>query len=148
MALTVTQTGDWSSIEGNQRTGRIQIAFDSAYPSGGEALAAGAFGLRVIEGIDFESSGRHGYIYYTDTTLPATSVDVEILCPTGGATAPTSVAAPTIAPSNTMAPSGGDSTTLATHTHAMSAITGGRGIEMGAADASSLTAIWVKAWGY
>lgn len=149
MALTVTQTGDWNGVTGNRRFGLIQIAFDSSYPTGGETLNAVDFGLRVIEEIEFLSNGRFGYIFYTDSTLPATSVSVEVLCPTGGGTAPTSDTAPSLADSDKMDASGGDSTALLGHTHGMGALTGGRGIEMGnAANLSSLTAIWVRAVGY
>lgn len=143
MPLTVTR--DSEAIMGHKRLIFGKFDFDSAYPAGGEALSAASMGLRVIDGIIF-GSGRLGYIYYTDTTMPATSVNVEILCPTGG-TAPTTIAAPSEAISATPVMSGADSTTITTHTHAAGALTGGRGVELGAADASSLTAITFLAWG-
>tara|TARA_R110000787_G_scaffold119860_1_gene230778 strand:- start:837 stop:1283 length:447 start_codon:yes stop_codon:yes gene_type:complete len=147
MALTVTRTGDWSGIEGNKRTGLIKIDFDSSYPTGGEALSASEFGLSKIEELNFMSQGRLGYVFYTDTALPATTVNIEVLCPTGG-TAPTAVGAPTQAASAVMAASGADSTSLVDHTHVAGATTGGRGVEMGnTADLSTLTAIWIKATG-
>jgi len=149
MALTVTTTGDWNGVTGNRRFGLIQIAFDSSYPTGGETLNAVDFGLRVIEEIEFLSNGRFGYMFYTDTTLPATSVSVEVLCPTGGDSAPTSDAAPTLAITGVMTAAGGDSSSLVGHTHPVGQNTGGRGVEMGnTADLSSLTAIWVRAVGY
>lgn len=149
MALTITRTGDFFRQEGNRNASTIQIAFDTSYPPGGETLNATDFGLRIIEEIEFQSNGRHGYIYSTDTTLPATSVLVEVLCPTGGTTAPTSDAAPTLAATGIMTASGADSSSLVDHTHPSGVASGGRGIEMGnTANLASLTAIWVKATGY
>lgn len=142
MALTVTVDTGGHSITGNKRMVNGVIAFDSAYPVGGEALTANNIGLGIIDSIAFVGNGHLGYIYYTDTTLPATTLNVEILCPTGG-TAPTSVADPAV---NSMAT--GTVAVLATaNTITLTIGVGGRGIEMGAADASSLTAVRFVAWG-
>ena len=140
MALTVTLDTPSHNVFGHQYKVSGSIGFDSAYPAGGEALTAANIGLRVIDHIVFEGSGRGGYVYYTDTALPATTLNVEILCPTGGA-APTTIAAPSVA-----VPSG---TTAVTSSAAQPNLTetGGRGVELGAADASSLTLIRFSAYG-
>lgn len=142
MALTVTigETG----TNGNKRYSRGTIGFDADnYPAGGEALSANDIGFRTIDHIQF-MNGRHGVLYYTDTALPATSINVEILCPSGGA-APTSLAAPsdTAAASAIMTASGADSTNLVDHTHVAGAITetGGIGVEFGAGDASAASLV-------
>jgi len=101
MALTVTM--DSNSVQGNKKVVYGRIAFDSSYPTGGETFTAADIGLGRIDDIAFTSNGRLGYVYYTDSTLPgATTINVEILCPTGG-TAPGSVADPAV---NTQASGG------------------------------------------
>ena len=131
MALTIAIDNDTYQIMGHQRMVTGTITFDSAYPAGGEALTAANLGLALINDIEFMSKG--GYVFYTDTAMPATSINVEILCPTGGS-APTTVAAPSalVTAGDTAITSG----TLATA--AGVTITGGRGVEFGAGDASSL----------
>ena len=146
MALTVTLDTPSHNVFGQQYKVSGRIAFDSTYVAGGEALTAANIGLRVIDSISFDGNGHLGYIYYTDTVLPATSINVEILCPTGG-TAPTSVADPSQAATGAMTAGGADSTALTTHTHPAGALTGGRGVEMGTADASTLTAVRFTAFG-
>jgi len=142
MALAITVDVGGHSVVGNKRMVTGVIAFDSTYPVGGEALTANNIGLGIIDAIAFTGTGHLGYIYYTDTTLPATTLNVEILCPSGG-TAPTTVADPAV---NTAAT--GTVAVLATaNTIGLTIGVGGRGIEMGAADASSLTAIRFVAWG-
>lgn len=138
MALTVTLPADNISLSGTEYTVRGTIDFDAAYPAGGEALTAANIGLSLINSIEFQA--RQGYMIHTETVLPATSVNVLVVCPSGG-TAPTSIAAPTEAISAIMAASGADSTALVDHTHAAGATTGGQGIEMGAADLSTLTGV-------
>lgn len=167
MPLTVTLSTPSHNVFGHQYKVTGTIAFDSAYPAGGEALAASTIGLRVIDSFVFDGNGHLGYIYYTDTVLPATSINVEILCPTGG-TAPTTVAAPAV-PIGTLAAaigtldatvdSGAVAVTSSAANGAIAAVTGaptltgapgltgGRGVEMGAADASSLTAVRFTAFG-
>ncbi|MFQ5757186.1 MAG: hypothetical protein ACE5H7_14000 [Acidiferrobacterales bacterium] len=139
MALTVAVDNTPQLIGATwKHTGTI--GFDTSYPTGGEALTAASIGLSTIDDIQF-GSGRHGYVYYTDTALPASSVNVEILCPTGGA-APTSVADPSVA-----VPAGA---TAVTSTAAQPNLTetGGRGVELGdTADASSLTLVRFTAFG-
>ncbi len=132
MALTVA-VGEHYSV-GNKRGVRGTIGFDAAYPSGGETLTANNIGLGVIDSIEF-MNGRHGVLYYTDTVLPARSITVEILCPTGGA-APTSLAAPSVALSTVT----GTAVTASAETPGFIE-TGGIGVELGAADASSATLI-------
>ena len=142
MALTIAiDTGGTNSF-GNKRMVSGTIAFDSTYAVGGEALTANNIGLGTIDDIAFTGTGHLGYIYYTDTTLPATSINVEILCPTGG-TAPTTVADPAV---NTVATG-----TIAVTASAADAVltigVGGRGVELGITNASSLTAVRFVAWG-
>ena len=143
MALTITVDTGGHSIVGNKRMVVGVIAFDSSYPTGGETLTANNIGLGIIDAIAFTGTGHLGYIYYTDTTLPATTLNVEILCPSGG-TAPASVADPAV---NTMAT--GTVALLATaNTITLTIGVGGRGVELGnTADASSLTAVRFVAWG-
>jgi len=141
MALTIAIDNNYT--QGNKHVVSGRIAFDSAYPVGGEALSAASIGLGRIDDIAFTSNGRLGYIYYTDSTLPgATSINVEVLCPTGG-TAPVSVADPAV---NTMA-SGGTSIGATAVDLVFTIGNGGRGIEIGASDCSSLTNIRFIAWG-
>jgi len=140
MALTVTI--DDHSIMGGKRVIYGRIAFDTTYPVGGEALTANNLGIGTIDDIYFTSAGRLGYIYYTDTTLPATTLNVEILCPTGG-TAPTSVADPTV-----MTMSSGSVSITATASQIVLTIgNAGRGVEIAAGDMSSLTNIRFVAFG-
>jgi len=141
MALTVTI--DEQSIMGSKRVVYGRIAFDTSYPTGGEALTANNLGLGIIDDICFTSAGRLGYLYYTDTSLPATTLNVEILCPTGG-TAPASVADPTV---NTMS-SGSFAITATASTIALTLGVAGIGVEMGnTANCSTLTNIRFVAWG-
>jgi len=141
MALTITI--DDHSVLGSKRVVYGRIAFDTSYPTGGEALTANNIGLGMIDDICFTSNGRLGYIYYTDTPLPATTLNVEILCPTGG-TAPAAVSDPTV---NTMA-SGNVSITASASTIALTLGVGGIGVEMGdTANCSSLTNIRFVAFG-
>jgi len=142
MALAITVDVGGHSIAGNKRMVTGVIAFDSTYAVGGEALTANDVGLGIIDDICFTGTGHLGYIYYTDTTLPATTLNVEILCPTGGA-APTTVADPAV---NTMS-SGTIACTASAADIALTIGVGGRGIELGISDASSLTAIRFVAWG-
>jgi len=142
MALTVTL--DEHVVSGNSRIVFGRIAFDSSYPTGGEALTANDVGLGIIDEICFSSVGRFGCIYYSDTSLPATTLNVEVLCPSGGSSAPTGPIAPTVMTAATGAvPSGTTATTLV-----LTLGVGGRGLEMGnAADCSTLTNIRFVAWG-
>jgi len=140
MALTVTL--DEHVVSGNSRIVFGRIAFDSTYAAGGEALTANNLGLGIIDDIAFTSQGRLGYIYYTDTTLPATTLNVEILCPTGGTTV-TTVQDPTVMTAATGAVVVGGSASTLTLTVGV----GGRGVELGISDASSLTNLRFIAWG-
>jgi len=142
MALTVTVDTGGHSIMGNKRMVTGVIAFDSTYAAGGEALTANNIGLGIIDDIAFTGTGHLGYIYYTDTTLPATTLQVEILCPTGGA-APTTVTGPQ---PNTLG-SGAVAVTAAADPATWVVGIGGRGVEMGISDCSSLTNIRFVAWG-
>ena len=142
MALAITVDVGGHSVTGNKRMVTGVIAFDSTYPVGGEALTANDVGLGIIDNIAFTGTGHLGYIYYTDTTLPATTLNVEILAPTGG-TAPTTVADPAV---NTMS-SGTIAVTASAADIALTIGVGGRGVELGITDASSLTAIRFVAWG-
>ena len=152
MALTVNI--DRHSIHGNTRVVYFRIGFDSTYPVGGEALAGTDIGLRVIDDIAFTGSGRFGYTYYTDTVLPASTLNVEILCPTGG-TAPTTIAnpVPTIGTLDATVDAGAVAVTSSAANGAVATVvgapglTGGRGVELGAADASSLINIRCVAHG-
>jgi len=66
MALTITFSGDWNSVEGPRRKTRGTLAFDSSYPRGGESLVARDVGLRVIEQITLEPT--NGYYFEYDST--------------------------------------------------------------------------------
>lgn len=66
MAITVTTSGDWQSVEGPRRKSRVTIAFDSSYVAGGESLTAAMIGLRVIEKL--EAMPANGYTFEYDHT--------------------------------------------------------------------------------
>jgi len=55
MALTVTIPDGAKSVFGNKRITVGTIAFDSSYPTGGEALVAGDIGFDKIDFITFSS---------------------------------------------------------------------------------------------
>jgi len=55
MALTITVPDAGRTVIGNKRLVIGTIAFDSSYPTGGEALTAGDLGLDKIDHITFTS---------------------------------------------------------------------------------------------
>jgi hypothetical protein len=55
MALTITIPDAGRTVIGNKRLTIGTIAFDSSYPTGGEALTAGDLGLDKIDFITFTS---------------------------------------------------------------------------------------------
>jgi hypothetical protein len=55
MALTITIPDAGRTVIGNKRLVFGTIAFDSSYPTGGEALTAGNLGLDKIDHITFTS---------------------------------------------------------------------------------------------
>lgn len=66
MALTLTLSGDWQTVEGPRRKSRGTLAFDSSYPTGGESLTAADVGLRVIERVTVTPT--NGYTFEYDHT--------------------------------------------------------------------------------
>lgn len=54
MALTFTETK--RDVHGRSRVWQGQITFDTSYPTGGEAIAPGDFGLTRIDHVIVESS--------------------------------------------------------------------------------------------
>lgn len=66
MALTITTSGDWNSVEGPRRKTRGTLAFDSSYLAGGESLVPRDVGLRVIE--QFNARPTNGYYFQYDST--------------------------------------------------------------------------------
>lgn len=145
MPLTVTRDSPFYQTSGNQVKVAGRIDFDSSYPTGGETLNASDIGLAQIDDIEF--TGRSGYVFSYTGALPATSVSVLVFAPTGG-TAPTTIADPSLGATGAMTAGGADSTALTTHTHPGSAITGGRGVEMGnTTDLSTLTGVRFRAFG-
>lgn len=66
MGLTVTKTGDWQIIAGNARMCKVQIAFDSSYPTGGESLTAADLGLKTIDFISIQA--KNGLVFEYDYT--------------------------------------------------------------------------------
>lgn len=63
LAFTIKQR----NRTGNQKRHTVDIAFDSSYPTGGEAATAANFGLTVVNDVVFpEPSG--GYIFQYDRT--------------------------------------------------------------------------------
>ena len=64
MALTVAITE--RTVMGNKRVNRGTIAFDSSYPTGGEAFTAANMGLKTLDRIEFEN--QLGYMYQFDYT--------------------------------------------------------------------------------
>lgn len=64
MALTVSNV--IPGVAGNKRTAQFTLAFDSSYPTGGEALAPGQVGLQVVESAVIEAKG--GYLFEFDYT--------------------------------------------------------------------------------
>ena len=84
MALTITKTGDWNIIAGNVRMVNVQVAFDSSYPTGGEALAATDIGLRTVLYMAVQPKSGFSFEYdYTNSKLQAFSQGVAHA--TGGA---------------------------------------------------------------
>ena len=64
MALTLSAVTPGQT--GNRRTSQCVLAFDSSYPTGGEALTPGQVGLQVIESASIEPKG--GYVFEYDYT--------------------------------------------------------------------------------
>lgn len=96
MALTISQTGDWSGIVGNRRSVRGTIAFDSSYPTGGESLTAANIGLTTIDHIEIMATSGYMFeydytnakvlVYITATVTPAGTITVST--PTGTLSTP------------------------------------------------------------
>lgn len=92
MALTITTSGDWSSIVGNQRVNTLSIAFDSSYDAGGESLTARDMGLSVITSVNVQPKSGYTFTYdYTNFKLlaywtPALSHTHTLVFPTTTAT--------------------------------------------------------------
>ena len=82
MALTVGLTGDWRISTGNRNESVGTIAFDSSYPTGGEALTAANVGLGVLDHITITSKG--GYVFEYDYTNSKVLVYVEEAVAAGG----------------------------------------------------------------
>lgn len=66
MAVTITTNSDDRTVVGNKRMVMGTIAFDSSYPSNGEALTPANLGLERINFIQFEPTG--GYTFEYDHT--------------------------------------------------------------------------------
>lgn len=134
MALTITLI-DQPWFNGNKREGIYTVAFDSSYPSGGEALTASAIGLSEILQVTVQPNNlaSSDYIYgiiYTSSS----QVNLTIHYPTGG-TAPAAVAAPAFTTTS-------GATTVTGSAAVAAAITevAGRGVELAdTTDASTLT---------
>lgn len=62
MALTVVNTDPDNRIdvEGSRRVFRGTLAFDSSYPTGGEAITAATFGLSVLHHVQVSATSRNG----------------------------------------------------------------------------------------
>lgn len=76
MALAVTfRAGPRLRRRGKQKVVSGTLAFDSSYPTGGEALTAASLGLAVI--MDMDVGSGFGVVCAVETQLPATSVLVK-----------------------------------------------------------------------
>lgn len=74
MALTLTQTGDWISQEGNKNVRRFTVDFDASYPTGGESLTAADMALATIDTAGVRIDPKSGYVFsydYTNNTVLA-----------------------------------------------------------------------------
>lgn len=70
MALTVAVTEVFTN--GNKRAVRGTIAFDTSYPTGGEALTALNVGMAIIDEINFTPNGGFHFEYdYTNALVLA-----------------------------------------------------------------------------
>lgn len=117
MGLTVTLSNDWQMNPGDRLATRASIAFDSSYPTGGEALTPAMLGLGTI---DFVSIGnKAGYVFEYDYTNQKV-----LVYGSAGITPAGTISAPTFTGS-----------ALATHTHDMKVIGG-----QGAAGTDAVTA--------
>lgn len=67
MPLTVALSGDWMTSLGNKRQTHGTITFDSSYLTGGEAIAAAAVGLGLIENLQLKQ-GEDGLVASWDRT--------------------------------------------------------------------------------
>lgn len=133
MAVTVTLDAGSPYTVGTVLVATGSMAFDSSYSDGGESINAQAFGMSWVDHISLE--GHEGYLFEVHNSLPASSVNVRVFCPTGGAR-PSSVAAPSVA-----VPSGGTTVTSSAAQPDLTE-TGGRGVEIAdTADVSSLAAV-------
>lgn len=66
MGLTVTIGGSEKTVFGNRRAVFADVAFDSSYPTGGEALTPETLGLRTIDFLVVENAS--GYTFEYDRT--------------------------------------------------------------------------------
>lgn len=68
MALVVTD--NFHNVTGNVRQVIGTLAFDTSYPTGGEALSANAIGLAVIDHLEVDPNGGFAFQYdYTNGTV-------------------------------------------------------------------------------
>jgi hypothetical protein len=156
MALTLTYTGDWSRVAGNQRVNTVSIAFDSSYASGGEALTARTLGLSTVTSVQAQAKSGYSFEYdYTNEKLmvywtPALSHTHQLVFPVTTATAPAQLAANDLGASATAFTVAGVPTTSATHGGVVNAgVTQIAAAEVtNATDLSTLTGVIVVAWGY
>ena len=156
MALTLTYTGDWSRVAGNQRVSVVSVAFDASYATGGESLTARDLGLVVLTSVIAQPKSGYTFEYdYTNFKLlaywtPALSHTHQLIFPITTATG----LAPTLA-ANDIGATGaftvaGVPTTSATHGGVVNAgVTQIAAAEVTAAtDLSTLTGVIVTAYGY
>ena len=165
MAFTVAKVqGDFAHIAlGNAYAAMYDLTFDASYASGGESITAAELGLKKLLGMLFlGGNAASGKLHYAFDTANS---KILAWCPTGGASAPTSLAAPAAAAPGvgtftvTTTPDAGATTMtgsaakpalvgVITGALAAPALTGGQAIEMGAtADLSTIT-IRILAFGY
>lgn len=114
MALAITNQK--SSVFGNKRTSTFDVAFDSSYPTGGEALSLGTLGLSEVDIVLI--SQKSGYILEYDYTN-----NKVLAYRSAGFTPAGSVAAPTITTITNAAP-----VAIGTNAGALTQTTGATGI--------------------
>tara|TARA_B100000949_G_scaffold81226_1_gene72617 strand:- start:11043 stop:11459 length:417 start_codon:yes stop_codon:yes gene_type:complete len=130
MSLTLTKTPAGDDVWGRHRVWVGDVKFDSSYPAGGEAVAAGDFTMGSLMGVQVlgGNAAAAAYMMHFDSA----NSKLMLTYPTGGATtAPAAVADPIVTTGSATA-SVVDATTPN--------ITPGRGKELRAAtDASTIT---------
>lgn len=68
MAITFTLTADGFYPEGTRYVQLGTMAFDSSYPTGGEAITAANVGLSTIDRLEIENGSASGYRFEWDST--------------------------------------------------------------------------------